>query len=171
MSLLESRRDDLVTTLDVHDAWPGPTSRDSDTRVPRSVSNLLPIPLPIDAEAARWHAYLTRLGQQEADGTISMAQRRAFLTLWERGLDRQPTLRRPTVGPSSAGHLQASWSYVDVPDRVFTIELHPDGSLEWFYRDRAQSLVLGTDDVPVAELPDEAIRLLAEGFPAPPRPR
>jgi hypothetical protein len=124
----------------------------------------LPQPVAIDLESERWFSFLDTLKAREAADSVTSAQRAALLALWERALLRQPSIRRPAVGVSADGLLQASWSFQNVPGRVFTLEIHRDGMLDWFYRDPAAGIVRGTDDEMTRDLPDEALQFLADGF-------
>jgi hypothetical protein len=124
----------------------------------------LPHPVAIDSESERWFSFLDTLKARAAAGSVTSAQQTALLAIWERALLRQPLLRRPAVGVSPDGLIQASWSFQEVPGRVFTLEIHRDGTLDWFYRDPAAGIVRGTDDEATTELPDEALQFLADGF-------
>jgi hypothetical protein len=54
-----------------------------------------------------------------------------------------------------------SWAYVDLPGKAFTVEILPDGRIEWFFRNRDRAIVAGTLDEPEATVPDDAIEHLA----------
>jgi hypothetical protein len=124
----------------------------------------LPHPVAIDAEAARWQAFLDDLASRVATGAVPAAQRAALLTIWRRALSRQPTLRRPAVGFSSDGTLEVSWAFSDSPGQTFTLEILRDGTCEWFFRDTTAVHSDGTADAPDRELPPRAIELLATNF-------
>jgi hypothetical protein len=120
---------------------------------------------PADTDAP-----LVEIPLGRSDGATS-AQRDALLSVWERALSVQPLLRRPAVGTSTDGILQVSWSFSVIPGRVFTIEIHPTGGIEWFYRDAAAGTALGSDEDLLPALPAEALQLLADGFGAAAFPR
>lgn len=124
----------------------------------------LPKPVAIDVDHARWFAFLDVLKARVAAGSVFPAQRSMLLSVWDRALALQPSLRRPAVGVSEDGLLRASWSFVDTPGRVFTLDIHRDGALEWFYRDAATNTSRGSEEVPPLELPAEAFELLVAGF-------
>jgi hypothetical protein len=126
----------------------------------------LPRPVAIDAESARWLAFLKRLSARAAAGEVSGEQRATLLAIWDRALSRQPAMRRPAVGVSAEGVLLASWAFADIPGRTFTLEILRDGSLAWFFRDRTTGNVHGTSDEPERYLPDDALELLASNFAA-----
>ncbi len=124
----------------------------------------LPKPVAIDVESARWFAFLDTLEARVAKGTLSSAQRSTLLSIWDRARARLPSLRRPAVGVSSDGLLSASWSFSDMPGRVFSLEIQRDGTVDWFYRDAATETSRGSEDELPRELPEEALELLAAGF-------
>lgn len=123
-------------------------------------------PVAIGAESARWSAFLDALEERVAAGSVSSAQRSTLLSIWERALAQQPSLRRPAVGISETGLLRASWSFADIPGRVFSLEIHRDGAIDWFYRDATTDTSFGSGDELPHELPAEALELLAAGFGA-----
>jgi hypothetical protein len=155
-----------------------PPPTDLAARLPREVRALydlsaralglhrLPRPVAIGAESARWSAFLDALEARVAAGSVSSAQRSTLLSIWERALAKQPSLRRPAVGISEAGLLRASWSFADIPGRVFSLEIHRGGAIDWFYRDATTDTSRGSDDELLHELPDEAFELLAARFGA-----
>lgn len=124
----------------------------------------LPKPVAIDLESARWFAFLDTLEVRVATGSVSSAQRSTLLAILDRARARQPSLRRPAVGVSSDGLLNASWSFIDTPGRVFSLEIQRDGAVDWFYRDAATDTSRGSDDELPHELPEEALLLLTAGF-------
>lgn len=123
----------------------------------------------IDNESARWSAFLDMLEARVAAGSVTSAQRSMLLSIWNRACAMQPSLRRPAVGVSEDGLLNASWSFIDIPGRVFSLEIHPDGAVDWFFRDTATDTSRGSDDAPPHELPAQAFEFLAAGFGASPR--
>jgi hypothetical protein len=124
----------------------------------------LPKPVAIDLESARWFTFLETLEVRVATGSVSSAQRSRLLSILDRARARQPSLRRPAVGVSSDGLLNASWSFIDMPGRVFSLEIQHDGAVDWFYRDAATNTSRGSEDELRHELPEEALLLLAAGF-------
>lgn len=124
----------------------------------------LPKPVAIDLESARWFAFLDALEARVAAGSASSTQRSTFLSILDRARARQPSLRRPAVGVSSDGLLSASWSFIDTPGRVFSLEIHRDGAIDWFYRDAATNTSRGSEDELPRELPEQAFLLLTSGF-------
>ena len=124
----------------------------------------LPRPMAIDVESARWFALLNTLEARVVAGSMSPVQRSTLLSIWDRARARQPSLRRPAVGVSDDGLLNASWSFIDMPGRVFSMEIQRDGAIDWFYRDAATDTSRGSEDELPNELPAEALELLAAGF-------
>jgi hypothetical protein len=123
-------------------------------------------PVAIDSESARWSAFLELLDARVAAGSVTAAQRSALLRVWGVAHARRSSLRRPAVAVSEDGSLSASWSFVDLPGRVFSLQIHPDGAIDWFYRDVATDTVRGSEDALPHELPVEALELLVVGFGA-----
>lgn len=150
------------------------SSHELATRVPTSSSQLsrssamavrlhsLPRPVAIDEESARWQTFLESLAARVASGETPAAQQRALLSLWETARARQPALRRPAVGFTDDGILQASWSYEDLPASTFTVDILPDGRIDWFYRDGI--VTEGSDEALERELPAHALTWLADNF-------
>jgi hypothetical protein len=124
----------------------------------------LPKPVAIDLESARWFTFLDTLEVRVAAGSVSSTQRSTLLSILDRARARQSSLRRPAVGVSSDGLLSASWSFIDTPGRVFSLEIHRDGAIDWFYRDAATDTSRGSEDELPRELPEEALLLLTSGF-------
>jgi hypothetical protein len=124
----------------------------------------LPKPVAIDLESARWFAFLDTLEARVVAGSVSSTQRSTLLSILDRARARQSSLRRPAVGVSSDGLLTASWSFIDMPGRVFSLEIQRDGAVDWFYRDAATDTSRGSEDELPHELPEEALLLLTAGF-------
>lgn len=110
---------------------------------------------------ARWLGYLAHLRQQAYDGVVTQIQRTRLLEVWTRAVGRFARLRFPAVGRGPDGQLDVSWAYVDLPGKAFTVEILPDGRIEWFFRNRDRAIVAGTSDEPDATVPDDAIEHLA----------
>jgi hypothetical protein len=140
---------------------------DSSTRYRDSAKvvrlHALPRPVAIGAEAARWQLFLGSLTARVVEGSVPAVQRDTLLSIWERARSRQPALRRPAVGFSTDGSLQASWSFKDSP-KTLTIEILRDGGVEWFFRDNMIGRTEGSGEEPERELPDSAIELLSANF-------
>jgi tetratricopeptide (TPR) repeat protein len=113
-------------------------------------------------ESERWIGYLARLRRQTIDTEITPAQRNAFLSLWQRASTRLSRLRRPAIGLGHGQELGLSWSFADIPGKTFTVDILPDGRVEWFFRDLARGLVVGTEGDGEAAVPDEALDHLSE---------
>lgn len=118
-------------------------------------------------ESERWIGYLARLRRQTIDAEITPAQRNTFLSLWQRASARISRLRRPAIGLGHGKELGLSWSFADVPGKTFTLDILPDGRVEWFFRDLARGLVVGTEGDGEAAVPDEALDHLGELGAAP----
>jgi hypothetical protein len=71
-------------------------------------------------------------------------------------------LRRPAIGLGHGKELGLSWSFADVPGKTFTLDILPDGRVEWFFRDLARGLVVGTEGDGEAAVPDAALDHLSE---------
>jgi hypothetical protein len=105
-------------------------------------------------ETSRWVAHLAASGD-------SMPGRR-FRDIWRRIRARFPEVRRPGVR-CLEGQIHLGWSFGDRPGETFTVDIMPDGRVEWFYRNAAKGLVAGTDEEPEEDLPEVAFSLFA-GF-------
>ena len=91
----------------------------------------------------------------------SAAQLNTLASIWKRARDLTPDLRSAaTHVHEDTGALCASWGFTDIPGYAFTLEIHTDGSVEWFFKG---AMVYGSED-PVDTLPDEAVVLLATSF-------
>ncbi len=110
-------------------------------------------------ELTRWTASLTALVAAVADGTLMHAQRRALLNVWSSLEARFPGIRRPAVRTTDDGTLQMGWSFVHPAGAVFTVDIHRDGTLEWYLRDPEAADSVASDR-PVASLPEEVIQRL-----------
>lgn len=115
-------------------------------------------------EDVQWRALIEKLAARVVNGSLTRLQRERFLAIWHEATRREPSLRRPAVGVSGDGHLQASWSFTDTPGRVFTIEIHPGGLVDWFFRDPSAGVLEGADDELSAALPAEAFAFLVSTF-------
>lgn len=113
-------------------------------------------------ESERWIGYLAKLRRQAIDTEIPYAQRDAFLSLWRRANARIAELRRPAIGLGDDQKLGLSWSFADVPGKTFTADILPDGRVEWFFRDLAHGLVLGTEDDGEIVVPDAVLDYLSD---------
>lgn len=124
---------------------------------------------PSEASVAidtQWTALLDKLATRVVNGSLVAVQHQQFLGIWYEAIRRAPRLRRPAVGLSGDGHLQASWSFTDVPGRAFTIEIDREGSVDWFFRDAEAGLLEGADDELPSHLPAQAFDLLVQAFQA-----
>jgi tetratricopeptide (TPR) repeat protein len=113
-------------------------------------------------ESERWIGYLAKLRRQALDTEITHAQRQAFLSLWKRASARISRLRRPAIGRGHDQSLGLSWSFADVPGKTFTVDILPDGRVEWFFRDLARGLAAGTEGDGETAVPDAALEHLSE---------
>jgi hypothetical protein len=106
-----------------------------------------------------WEHYLGRMTRARRLGEDHAEELRHF---WSLAFSRLgPALPEPLTQPTSEGAWQLAWGagrhYVEV-------DVYPDGSLEWFYRDREAGAVEGTADGPIQRPPPELfekIRLAA----------
>ncbi len=62
-----------------------------------------------------------------------------------------PSLPLPSVGPTADGDLQFAWSR---KDRYVDIDIHPDGTFEWFATNRETGEHQGSEDENLTALPD-----------------
>jgi hypothetical protein len=114
-------------------------------------------------ERLRWIAYLASLDDRVASGELTEAQGSRFLSTWRNARRAAPGLRRPSVGRTEDDRLHLSWAFADRPGVVFTVDIEPDGRIDWFYRNATEQSIDGTEDEPEADLPEKALRLLV-GF-------
>lgn len=112
-------------------------------------------------ESLRWLGYLASLDARTEAGEITAPQRRTLLSTWRRARQLFPRLRRPSLGLTDEGQLHVSFTFADRPEASFTIDIDPDGRVDWFYRNVADGRVCGTEEVPESELAEETLRLLA----------
>ncbi|MBK9262626.1 MAG: hypothetical protein IPM54_22830 [Polyangiaceae bacterium] len=120
-----------------------------------------PSPRPSNTpESERWHAYIDSLDARIERREISGRQREALCSIWQRARQRFPALRHPSVGRTDDAWLHLSWTYADLPGLSFTIDIDPDGHLEWFYRNVKDGKTLGTEDDLETGLSEEAMQYL-----------
>jgi tetratricopeptide (TPR) repeat protein len=113
------------------------------------------------SEPLRWMTYLASLEERVARGEVTQAQHHCLLRTWRQARQHFPKLRRPTVGRTEEGRLYLSWAFAERPHVVLTVDIEPDGRVDWFYRDQLQQSVSGTEDEPEEELPQEVFLKLA----------
>jgi hypothetical protein len=111
-------------------------------------------------ETARWIAYLASLGERKIRGEVTATQERRFLETWRSARTAFPLLRHPSVTRTDDGRLHLGWSFADRPGVTLTIDVEPDGRIDWFYCNASDNRVCGTEDEPESELPEEALNLL-----------
>lgn len=107
-----------------------------------------------ESERRRWSEYRGRL---EADDSLSTTQRASILNVWDRIAGSEPLLTYPTTERDEDGAFHFSWN---PPGRSLGIEIHSDGSLDWFFADHVNNVVLGSDDERLATLPPLLLTLL-----------
>lgn len=111
-------------------------------------------------ESTRWRVYIDSLDTRIERREISERQRETLCSIWQRARQQFPALRHPSVGRTDDGWLHLSWTYADLPGLSFTIDIDPDGHLEWFYRNAKEEKMLGTEDDLETDLSDEAMQYL-----------
>jgi len=52
-----------------------------------------------------------------------------------------------------------AWAFDDLPDQELTIEVEPDGKLDWFFRDPQKNIKVGSER-PVETLSDSDLQNL-----------
>lgn len=112
-------------------------------------------------EQSRWIAYLASLDVRVVRGELTDVQRCKLLWIWRRAQQACQTVRRPCIGHNEDGQVHLSWGFTDRPGITFTIDIEPDGRVDWFYRNVADARIEGTKEEPEDDLPDEALMLLA----------
>ena|SRR5690348_7424356 len=90
---------------------------------------------------------------------MSNRQALAFVDLMTAFL--KDCIRIPSYGMKD-GRLEMAWSFSDVPNYAFTLEVYDNGRFEWFFRD-GNGLVAGSESS-IWRLPDEAWKYLKEHF-------
>jgi hypothetical protein len=63
--------------------------------------------------------------------------------------------------PTEEGGYHLAWSKPSRPGLSLTIDVLPNGQLEWFFRDEDGRVVLGTEEEPEPELPQKVLELAA----------
>jgi hypothetical protein len=133
-------------------------SASDDASAPRRAELVEGITLDTSApdETTRWTAALTHVAAAVIDGTITHAQRTTFLDVWRTLQQRFAGIRRPAIRITDDGVLQIGWSFVQPPGALFTMDIHRDGTLDWYLRDpeAAESVA---SEVPTLVLPANVV--------------
>lgn len=120
------------------------------TATPVYVPDILEHLLSYDVE--EWFEYLAQMSDRGRLTTQLMTQVRSIWAELNERLGRRLPL--PITTPTDEGTVQLAWNtktqYVD-------IEVYPDGSIEWFYRNRTTDEVDGTDDERCLEISDSLL--------------
>jgi hypothetical protein len=110
-------------------------------------------------ERQRWNEYLRKLDHDVASGRVSEAQCRRAREVWSRAVEQTPDLRHPTAGLNADGEFYFGWNYSDMPGRTLTLSFTKEGLADWFFRDKANNVVLGSEN-PVNDVPGEVFTFL-----------
>jgi hypothetical protein len=110
-------------------------------------------------ERQRWNEYLRGLDHDVASGRVSEAQCRRAREVWSRAVEQTPDLRHPTAGLNADGEFYFGWNYSDMPGLTLTLSFTKEGLTDWFFRDKANKIVLGSED-PVDDVPGEVFTFL-----------
>jgi len=106
---------------------------------------------------AAWKTYLEGMVQSQE---ITQEHLVGVIHVWEDlNLRLGSPVRVPFTGLTEKGAVQLAWSKTN--DHYADIEVHPNGMVEWFYRDRDTTKYDGSEDaVPRSEIPDTLIQYL-----------
>lgn len=114
-------------------------------------------PVAAPSAAERWLSYLAKLHTPE----IGLAERHAgaVRALWQELVDRVgPELRTPAAGPGGDLGFHLAWSY---PDVYVSVEVAPDGRIEWFFKDLQTGEKAGSgDEEELTSPPEPLVRIL-----------
>ena len=105
-------------------------------------------------ESARWEGLLDTL--DHPPGRLSREQIAMVRSIWDRARTRISRLRPPAAGMTEDGEYFLSWNFEDLRGVTLEVTVIADGRVEWFFRDRANSFVTGTEGDPEADLPPVA---------------
>jgi hypothetical protein len=110
----------------------------------------------LDLEWGRWSQFLDSL--TFPSGPLAPEHVGEVRKIWTVLLDQLGfRLRLPMTQLTPDGAIQLSWDsgrhYVD-------IDIHPDGSLAWFYRDRTTGALDGTEEDTLISLPNDLLARL-----------
>ena len=111
---------------------------------------------PALTDQEKWNVYLARLTQSPVNlpSDLANAVRSAWWRLcWRVG---RP-LRLPAAGPGGDLGFQLSWN---ADDYYLDIDIAPDSTFEWFFKDRRDGTFAGSDDDRHTTPPEELVRLL-----------
>lgn len=113
-------------------------------------------------EPRAWADFLDNLEEGEVALTRSHAER--VRSVW-RDLRKAlgPHLALPLAEPGEDGALKLSWSSKEV---YADLELHPDGSQEWFWRDRRRDVYGGSTQPTHGSLDTRLLDAIARVAPA-----
>jgi hypothetical protein len=110
----------------------------------------------LDASVRGWLSYLESL--KHPRGEMSTVHVDAVRWLWKM-LSREigMGIRPPLTQVTGDDVIQLAW---ETGQLYFDIDVFPDGTLAWFFRDRASGTAEGTEDEHLTSIPPEAIRRL-----------
>lgn len=106
-------------------------------------------------ETYRWRTLLTSLERDQLGGRVNDTQANVFGRVLDVLTTKIPGLRRPAVRVVD-GELCLAWSYRDRPGLMFTIEIMPDGLMNYFLRDEVLGTTIANEE-PTLELPEELV--------------
>ena len=100
-----------------------------------------------------------RMLREQAE-VAERSQASQLLSIWAAVVIKYPRIRYPSAGRDEDGVYHLTWAFDDLPDITFAIEVEQNGLVSWFFRDRANSIVAGTEDEGESELPEAALERL-----------
>lgn len=117
----------------------------------------------VTAEVDRpWQTYLDTITRPH--GEHSPAHVTEVKRLWK-NLRRElgDRLPLPLTQTTGSGSIQLAW---DAGRFYVEIDVRPSGELEWFFRDRVNNELDGTEDEPISEVSPDLLRRLSLVIPA-----
>ncbi len=108
----------------------------------------------MEPEELRWQKYLLSLDELVFSGKISFAQRKSFLDIWNKAKEKYPTLRYPVVYITDDDDIYCYWSFTKPKDIILDFSIVKNGYVDWFYDNRNNDIVMGTEEDPEEKLPD-----------------
>jgi hypothetical protein len=102
-----------------------------------------------------WQRFIENLGQQHLFRPHHLSRVRQ---VWAHIRNHVgPRLPLPVTQPTPDGAIQLYW---DIHNKYLELDVYADGTLHWFFKDRASSERDGTEDDPVRGVPSHLLRRL-----------
>lgn len=105
---------------------------------------------PYERDLLRLKEALARLDKRVPEGHLTARQAQVARSVWAEVLRLEPRPRLPSIGRHEDGLFYVSWNY---PDMGLSVDIEPDGTVSWFFKDDATGVLLGTEGEPEPKLP------------------